>query len=85
MEDLVERINELDINFKNTDYFEIEFCSEKCCKDTGDWKLKKDEEKCFTECFSKLAQSAILINGIVKRSVFKSFMELQMREENGKE
>lgn len=47
MEEIVKKINKLDLSFEKTDYHEIEFCSDKCIDDLQTPKLTEKEEKCF--------------------------------------
>jgi hypothetical protein len=50
MEDIVKRIDALDLNFDKTDFYEIELCSNACFKQKLHHKtefLTEDENKCF--------------------------------------
>ena len=97
MEEIVKKINALDLSFEQSDYFEIEFCADRCLVvesnkrrgrlisrgSKGDAsRFLDDEKKCFESCFGKLANHAILLNKAVKRSVFNAYMNENMNRGN---
>lgn len=51
IEEVVKKINKLDLRFELTDYYEIEHCSERCLQDTSAWQLTELEKRCYSENF----------------------------------
>jgi hypothetical protein len=50
MDEIVQKIDSLDLDFDKTDFFEIEFCSDKCFKNAKYHKeprMNNKEETCF--------------------------------------
>lgn len=48
IEDIVKKINTLDLDFNDTNYHEIEFCTERCMDDKNiSGKLSENEKNCY--------------------------------------